>query len=517
MKKWGKCVFEKLKKFVLNNKTLCVNTICLFLLFWVISYFIPLTGDDWTNANFNTNNIFKIIGIAWDKYFLHEGRLASRIFVIFFTNTKWLWNIVNALMIAGIYFFSMKIIRPKNIKIASVIFIFGMLLLENTMFTQSYLWVTGNSTYVLPMFLTLGYLYLIDKLWNDEWQSKKVYYIIIIILNLLIPTMVEHISISLVIINLLLSLIYYVENKKINKFLLINLIISLFGFLIIYLSPGANLRAAEFEFSNYSFIKKIMVNIPNFVSYTYIKNTMLIILLIILINVFLFYKKKINFKRIIVSILINVIPVLTVVFNLLYLVSEKSSKARSVLEIIGFSTDGTNLFIILYWIFMSLLLLFINYKNFKETKNFKALFFYIIGMVANTAMLLSPVWGGRTSLFTVIMLYIDFIILLDYKVEWKFKKITNLLYVLLIIYCFILLILYNSVYRQNVNREKMIKEQLDNETIVIERFPDTVLWNSNAYNQFHEGSFKKYYGISEDKKIERIKIGYKYLIFYEVK
>ena len=510
---------QKIKNFINNNKIILSNTMFLFLIFLIISCFIPLTGDDWTNANFNTNNIFEIINIAWDKYFLHEGRFASRIFVIFFTNTKWLWNIVNAIMISGIYFFSMKIIKPKNIKLSSIIFILAMLLLENTMFTQSYLWVTGNCTYVLPMFLIVIYFYLLNKAWSAGWQCKKIYYIIMVFLNLLIPTMVEHISISLVITNLFFNIAYYFKNKKINKILLINLIFSTIGFLIIYLSPGAKLRAAEYEFSNYSIINKIITNIPNFINYTYIKNTLLIIIMMILVNIIIFAKKKCNLKKIIIFILINIIPFLTVITNLLNLIAEKSSKARFILEYIDFSVDSTNLLIILYWIFITFFLLFINYKNFKKTKNFKPLFIYVIGILANSAMLLSPVWGGRTALFTVIMLYIDFIILLDYLIDSDFKKITNVLYIFTIIYCTILLILYNSVYRQNINRENMIQKQLQQncDTIVIERFPDFILWNSNAYNEFHENSFKKYYGIPMNKKIERIKVGYKYLLIYGVR
>ena len=120
MKNRKKKFLNKINNFIINNKTIIFNSVLLFFVFLFISYFIPLTGDDWTNANFNTNNIFKIINIAWDKYFLHEGRFASRIFVVFFTNTKWLWNIVNAAMISGIYFFSMKIIKPKNIVIKTV-------------------------------------------------------------------------------------------------------------------------------------------------------------------------------------------------------------------------------------------------------------------------------------------------------------------------------------------------------------------------------------------------------------
>ena len=506
----------RLKNIIMDNRFLLFNCMFIFFLFSLISYFIPLTGDDWTNANFNTNNIFKILTIAYDKYFSHEGRFASRIFVIFFTNTKWLWNIFNAFMMAGIYYLAMKIIKPSNIKLASILFILAMLLLENTMFTQSYLWVTGNCTYVLPMFLFLLYIFLVDRMWMNNGNNNKWTYIIMIILNTLIPTMIEHISISLVIANIFLLIINYIKFKKVSKILLLNTIISIVGFLFIYLSPGATIRASEYEFSNYSILKKVITNIPNFIKYTYLGNNVLIFLITILINVYFFYNKKINIQKICISILVSVIPTLTILSNLLYIISEKSSKARFILEYTNFSLDSNNIFIILYWIAITIILLIINFSNLKCTKNSKAIFFYIIGIGANCAMLLSPLWGGRTGLFTLTMLYINIIILLNNKVRLNLKIVTNLLYLFFFAYSGVLLILYNSVYRQNLNREYEIKEQLakNYDIISIERFPDTVLWNSNAYNGFHEASFKKYYSIPEDKKIERIKVIYKYYLFY---
>ena len=76
-------MIEKIK----NNKILFC-TLLVFISFLLISYFVPLTGDDWTNANFRTNNIINIIALAYDKYFMHEGRFMSRIFVMLFTNIK---------------------------------------------------------------------------------------------------------------------------------------------------------------------------------------------------------------------------------------------------------------------------------------------------------------------------------------------------------------------------------------------------------------------------------------------
>ena len=53
-----------------------------------------------------------------------------------------------------------------------------------------------------------------------------------------------------------------------------------------------------------------------------------------------------------------------------------------------------------------------------------------------------------------------------------------------------------------------LSELQEKDIISIERFPDDILWNSNAYNEFHEVVFKKYYNIPENKEIVRNKIFY---------
>ena len=90
------------------------------------------------------------------------------------------------------------------------------------------------------------------------------------------------------------------------------------------------------------------------------------------------------------------------------------------------------------------------------------------------------------------------------------------LYIIFISYITILLVLYSSVYRQQNFREKSISKQVDSEIniITIERFPEDVLWNSNAWNKFHENSFKTYYGINSDAEINRIRVDYKYRLLY---
>lgn len=492
-----------------------INTLIIFFSFLLISFFVPLTGDDWTNANFQTNNIFEIINIAYDKYFLHEGRFMSRIFVLFFTNTKWLWNILNAIMVSVIYNISVKIIKPRHLTFVSLLYACSMIMVENTAFTQSYLWITGNMTYYLPMFLFLIYIYLIKKIFDNKFKFNKFVIIISIILNILIPTMVEHISVALVCANILLLLYSSINEKKLNKMFCINSIISIIGFLIIYLSPGARIRARETAFYTYSLIQKIQENIPNFVNYTYVSNTVLLILLLAL--VLLFINKHIKgIKKFLIIVLISIIPTLTIIYRLLGLLPCHSNKISYILSKISVVSNPNHIFIIVFWIFISLMLLYINLIHIRDTRNYKAMFFFTIGMIANLAMLLSPIWGGRTSLFTVIMLTINILILIDnYNLNIK-KPLNIFLYTIFIIYITTLLVLYSSVYRQQKFREESISKQINSgsNVITIERFPENILWNSNAWNEFHENSFKEYYGINSDVEINRIRVDYKYQLIY---
>lgn len=497
------------------NNPIFINTLIIFFSFLLISFFVPLTGDDWTNANFHTNNILKIISIAYDKYFLYEGRFMSRIFVLFFTNTKYLWNIFNAIMVSVFYNFSMKIIKPKHLTFISLLYVFSMIMVENTVFTQSYLWVTGNMTYYLPMFLFLMYIYSIKKIFDNEFKFNKFVIIISIILNILIPTMVEHVSVALVCANILLLLYSSINEKKLNKLFFVNSIISIIGFLIIYLSPGAKIRTQTTLFYNYSLMHKIQENIPNFVNYTYVSNTVLLILLLMLIVLFINKHIK-GIKKIVTIVVLSIVPVLTIIYRLLGLLSCYSNKINYILSKLSFLSNSNSIFIIVFWILISLLLIYINLIYIRDTKNYKAFFFFTIGMIANLSMLLSPIWGGRTSLFTIIMLSISLLILVD-NYNFNIKKQLNIfLYIIFISHITILLVLYSSVYRQQNFREKSISKQVNSEIniITIERFPEDVLWNSNAWNKFHENSFKTYYGINSDAEINRTRVDYKYRLLY---
>ena len=132
-------------------------------------------------------------------------------------------------------------------------------------------------------------------------------------------------------------------------------------------------------------------------------------------------------------------------------------------------------------------------------------------------MLLSPLWGGRTTFFTILMLFIACLLIINYykfdAFDYKIFKYISIIFIIIWTGC--MLILYHSVYLQNKDRENSIKEQIkeNSEVVKYTDIPFYALHNPNASTEFHQGTFKRYYGIGENVKLKRITVNYKYNLF----
>ena len=82
---------------------------------------------------------------------------------------------------------------------------------------------------------------------------------------------VEHMAVILVLSNILFIIYRYIKNKKIDKELILYLIMSIIGTVLMFISPGSLKRSLieNIEFNKLSIIGKILFNIPNFIYYTF--------------------------------------------------------------------------------------------------------------------------------------------------------------------------------------------------------------------------------------------------------
>lgn len=513
---------EKLKneideKTVKKSKACFIIALILLLAFYVINVLIPIGGDDWTGNNLGTNNLVTITKLAIERYKIQEGRIASRFFVAFFQNTVWLWNFFGAIMIAVIYYAVCKITGTINKKVMPFIIALCMIFLKSEIFTQCYLWIGGACTYTVPLFFILIYFMIINKVWNNDFKLSKFKITLCVIFNILASMMAEGTSAALVFANFLLIVYSYIKNKKIDKKYLIFFLISLCGFMVMMLSPGVRnrLHTDESQFETFSVFEKIKYNLPNLVSHTYIENNVLLIILTVaMLSIVIKHRKEIYVK--IITGIFLVIPALTVFLNLISLLKEKSSKVRFLLKYLGGIIDGNNIFVQIYWLLFTILLVYLIVKYVKD--KYKALFFLFVGLSNNMALMLSPISGQRTALITVIMMYMVAVILLnEIKFSDKFINISGILAkVTFIASIILLLVIYINVHRMQLDRDKVIAESIKENPsqVTLLLYPEKVLNNLNAWREMHQAEFKKYYGLNQDVSIKRVRTKWLYSIIY---
>ena len=136
-------------------------------------------------------------------------------------------------------------------------------------------------------------------------------------------------------------------------------------------------------------------------------------------------------------------------------------------------------------------------------------------------MLIAPVWGERTAFFTVLMVYIVIINILN---EIEVNKIIQVFFnkyfkFILLAGALAYLFVYFNTFLAFKDRERLISTQKENNAEIIEviELPNYTLWtpnpNDNDDDLYHTETFKKYYGI-QGNKIELIKGNFKYMILY---
>ena len=474
--------------------------VSIFLFFVLIFFLSPISGDDWGNYIEGSRGIYKSITEAIGMYFSWEGRFISRILINILTYHKVLWNFVNSLVITGTIFLIIKIINPKK-KIIYLLSLLIILLMNIYTFSQVISWLAGNITYLFPIPLLLLYFYFI-------FSNKKDNRLIVLfsILNLIMTMFVEHMAIILIFSNILFIIYRYIKNKKIDKELILYLVISIVGTLVMLLSPGTAYRSSveNIDFNKLSIIGKLIYNIPNFIYYTFIVNPYMIILLSLASSYLINKAYKNKLLKVLLVLIMNVIPLLS---TSLYLIS-------NFISINSFLIDPNSIVLFIFYIIYILFFVYLIIKNNKSIFN-KEMFFFVIGLSSNIIMMVSPTWGFRTSLGTYIFLCIFSLLIINKYI--KERKIYNIIIIfIIIISCIFYSILYISTFRQYKENKSIIENSIRDKSKVIEiyKYPYFINCNINPDNDYHLRVFKRYYNIPENVEVKLLKNKWRYLILY---
>ncbi len=468
-----------------------------------ISESVPLAGDDWGYAlNLNNESAFER---AWTFYFTWSGRFFSELYGFLMAPNKELWNVFNPILFAVLFCVIIKLVAKKNTILCGLALIALMFSVDQVLRVETYSWLMGT-TYVIPLVLFLIYLNLIKPVVLESKQLKAFNLIICCVLNFIICLSMENIAAVLLVGNILMMgyIVYYTKSWK-HPFLSI-LIISLIGVCLIRLSPGAAYRTMNEHsaFIELGLFGQIALNWENFLRMTFVNNQTMMIAFSTVLAITTLIKaiktKKFEFYcYFLIQLIALFINIAEKIYNVL--------QVNILLVFFDLEYTSSTLWILsLFYIVYIVGTLVTLYKIF-ETKQERAesMFYMMIAGSANMVMMISPIFGSRSSLYTVYFIFVLTLYLISkLKIDIKYQVVFSLMLLYFIhIKYEDLMAKYHLVDLKDEQRMEIIEYYVDHPedlNVWIPRMPEGLVHSADIEfgDDYHFEVFKKYYGINEE-------------------
>lgn len=226
--------------------------VVIWVMFLILNVYTTLMADDYSYVfSFETgrrlNGIFEILKDVKYMFFNWSGRITSEILVKFFVYIgKIYFDIINSsIFILLIYLISKHIVGQKKVRIFNVIYSIFIVWFLTPVFGQVNLWIAGSITYLWS--ITFGLLFLLPyRLSLDKKiKIKRIFKIVLYIIGFFIGMTPQTITGCIFILCSIFIFIYLKKYKKIEKWMLIGIIILGIGIFISIIAPGNYVRLAQ--------------------------------------------------------------------------------------------------------------------------------------------------------------------------------------------------------------------------------------------------------------------------------
>ena len=318
---------NEIKDYIRHNKfVVCIIALLLGLLF-VISFNLPLTGDDFSYSmnratGLHLNSVGDVVESVFYEYQHWMGRIACFFFaqLAYFSPKQILFRLtypfVQILILVEIFYLITKQkLQDKNC-LLFIVEIFLYFVVTRKIANQTYFWIIGYYTYILPLVFILPALTsCVDVLLNRKINIDKITFILTFIGCLFI----EHYTLVVLGFLFVAILIIYLKTKKIDKRFLLLFIISFVALLILLLCPGIRNRPLNSSFTSRR--ELLYFGYTRFI-YTFYALNQNIFLFLSIILIITFYKKKGLYNYILIVLLIPIVLIAIILLFDLPLLSE---------------------------------------------------------------------------------------------------------------------------------------------------------------------------------------------------
>lgn len=489
-----------------KKKIVILCLVIFFLLFALITYYTPLAGDDWGYALTGMRNNPFVAMIQ--QYFNWSGRMLSELWGYLVAPRKWLWNILNPLLFTGIFATILAIVKPrKNVITCTLVVMFLILSVKDFVRMQTYTWIMGT-TYVIPLLLLLMYTLCLKKLLLEDYSNKYMQ-IGCWVINLAVGLYMENAAVAIVVANILALIFAWFDYRKNVKTLAINLVISIIGLLICRLSPGAMYRLANehAQWMELSLFAKISANWNNFLRFTFLDNKYLICVLSLVLLCYIFVHRA-KYKH-----HISHVWMMGVVYALGF-VQSVSANINSFLHIDGlrilYDIEYPGCSIVISVLLVAYLIsVFVTILNFLDyDRRYLSLYVLMVGGSANIAMLVSPIFDSRSSIYTIYFLIVLTIIFLDnININYRISAVIIVILVGLNLLQFKTYIhkyrLVNSVNKERIAQIQYYQDHPEDTNGYFVRMPIMTIHSADIeeWDTFHQDVFKQYFNLNPELEL----------------
>lgn len=465
-------------------------TLYVFILFFIISVWSPLAGDDWGYA---VNGLHENpLVLAFQFYQSWSGRFFSELYGFLVTPHKFIWNLLNPALFTLIYITIQKIIKPRYPWLTALLLLVWMISVKDELRMETYTWLMGT-TYVIPLALSLVFwsntFLLKDMKLSYTWLQRIIFSLILFWIGLTME------NVAAVMILWLVIIVLYVKFKegKWDITWIFFLSISILSFLLLRLSPGASLRLIRdhAQWAQMGLWNQLKTQYPLFIQHTYL-DSKVFWLSFTLIFAWVIFQLKFKHRWFGLALLTPAI------------LSSVSLTLSSRFNIdLGFFTDPSSLFNAFYWWIYSVYL-FYTLSKLQSEDSRKAIFFLLGAGVSNGVMMLSPIFGFRSSLFTLYYLFVVGLILLNTLTLKNSKTILSVGFtILIIVYSNQLITKYKLVHTTDQIRQEQIayyKDHPDEKEAWLIRYPIYTIHSGDVeeWDTYHMEVFKSYYGLNQE-------------------
>lgn len=486
----------------------------LFFFFMWVSSLVPLVGDDW---GYYINGMKGPLTMTMEFYQTWSGRVIGEF--LGFTlaaNHNWWVYFFNPLLFSTSFLLIYKIINPVRKKglIASLI-LFLMFTVSHGIRMETFTFVVGSINYRFSAVMALLQLYIISRYFHTSTVTFKWYEILMSILSgIIVGLIMENIAGGLILANILLMGYRYLQLKKVDLMLSLNVMTTTAAFLAMRLSPGAKARSAgEFtEFMGMNIVDKMLTKYPEFIHYTFTENKVIMVVLILALLTLVIQKRhvfKLKLTPIILGgILLSGIPVLAASF-IVQLNENFGISFWKFTSVMYYFAEMDSVILMVYWTLLAVLMFGVMVYLLIDLKTvWMMAYYYLIAMAVMGAMLLSPIIGPRCAIFTVFFLIIVVALIVE---ELTLSSLAEKgLSGLLIVFVVLIFIGYGQIYNQVhdvwMEQEARIESYKENPSgeLLLPAYPRYSIHSGEAVTSYHQEVFLKYYGLPLDVKVNYI-------------